>query len=87
MSSIGSNLKGGWEKEGGERGGRGKLLESTRPDTVDGSFASRFRYNVHGTRGGAFGAGERKDDVDWYIESCVCIRTWININIFGCLCI
>lgn len=39
---------------------------SRRPETSEG-FATRFRYNVQGVRGGTFGNGARKDDVDWKI--------------------
>lgn len=42
-------------------------IMSKRPETTDG-YASRFRYNVRGTRGGTFGHGARKDDVDWKIR-------------------
>ena len=40
---------------------------SKRPGTTDG-YASRFRYNVQGVRGGALGRDVRKDDVDWKIR-------------------
>ena len=38
-----------------------------RPETAEG-YASRFRYNVAGARGGSFSRGARKDDVDLKIR-------------------
>ena len=39
---------------------------ANRPGTNDG-YAARFRYNVQGSRGGAFGKGNPKSDVEWKI--------------------
>ena len=46
--------------------GSAEEAAAQRPGTT-GGYAARFRYNVQGTRGGSFGKGNRKSDVDWKI--------------------